>query len=182
MTNRSKQDPAVKADKAIDHIQGPVSAKVTLIEYGDLECPSCQQAHGAVQLLLERFSQDVRFVFRHYPLVEVHTHAELAAEAAEAAGAQGHFWPYIDLLFEHQSHLKEKDLHGYAEQLELDMLRFRNEMSDHVYLQRVQEHIALGNHLQLRATPTFFMNGILVDVSYGLGSLEKAVEQALSGK
>jgi protein-disulfide isomerase len=181
MTDHSKRDPALKADKAIDHIQGPASAAVTLIEYGDLECPSCLQAHGAVQLLRERFAEDVRFVFRHYPLVDVHPHAELAAEAAEAAGAQGYFWPYVDLLFEHQSHLKEKDLLGYAERLELDMLRFRNEMRDHVYLQRVQEHIALGNHLRLRATPTFFMNGTLVDVSYGLGSLEKAVELALSG-
>lgn len=182
MTEHSKRDPALTPDKAIDHIEGPASARVTVIEYGDLECPACLQAHGAIQLLRERFAEDVCFVFRHYPLTEVHPHAELAAEAAEAAGAQGYFWPYVDLLFAHQSHLKEKDLLAYAERLELDMRRFRNALSDHVYLQRVQEHIALGKHLQLRATPTFFVNGVLVDVSYGIESLEQAIEKALPGK
>jgi protein-disulfide isomerase len=152
---------------------------VTLIEYGDLECPSCRQAQGVVQQIRKRYSNKLRFVFRHFPLREVHPHAELAAEAAEAAGAQGKFWPYIDLLFEHQSHLKEKSLSAYAEQLELDMVRFHAEMKDHVYLQRVNEHIDLGHRLAIRATPTFFVNGTLVDVSFGFQHLEQAIEQKL---
>jgi protein-disulfide isomerase len=177
MNEHAPNDPALTPDKKTDHILGPAAAAITLIEYGDLECPSCLQAHGVVQQLRKRFTSKVRFVFRHFPLMEVHPHAELAAEAAEAAGAQGQFWPYIDRLFEHQSRLKEKDLMATAEQMELDMVRFRAEMNDHVYLQRVQEHIALGRRLQIRATPTFFVNGALVDVSFGFRPLEQMIEK-----
>src|SRR5438552_18785946 len=93
-----------------DHVLGTVSAKVTVVEYGDFECPSCGQAYPAVKMLLKRFGDRVRFVFRHFPLLEVHPHAELAAEAAEAAGAQHKFWEMHDLLFEHQQHLKANSL------------------------------------------------------------------------
>jgi protein-disulfide isomerase len=179
MTAQSDRDFTLTPDKKTDHILGPESASVTLIEYGDLECPSCRQAQEVVAHVRQHFAQKLRFVFRHFPLREVHPHAELAAEAAEAAGAQGKFWPYVDLLFEHQSHLKEKSLFTYAEQLELDMVRFHAEMKDHVYLQRVNEHIDLGNRLALRATPTFFVNGELVDVSFGFQRLEQAIEQKL---
>lgn len=182
MAEHSNADAAVTADRKIDHILGPATAPVTLIEYGDLECPSCRQAHGVVHLLRKQFAHEVRFVFRHFPLVEVHPHAELAAEAAEAAGAQGKFWPYVDMLFEHQAHLKAKDLLAYAERLELDLVRYRAEMEDHVYLQRVQEHIALGHRAQARATPTFFVNGVLVDVSFGFEQLERTIAQALQRK
>jgi protein-disulfide isomerase len=162
-----------------DHVLGPASAKVTLVEYGDFECPSCGQAYPAVKMLLERFGDRVRFVFRHFPLVEVHPHAELAAEAAEAAGAQHKFWRMHDLLFEHQLHLKANNLRQYALAAELDLERYDYEMNDHVYLQRVHEHIDGGAKSGVRSTPGFFVNGTVQDVSFGLERLYEAVEAEL---
>ena len=167
-------------DRATDHVQGPFDAKLKLIEYGDFECPSCGQAHAAVKILREHFHTRVQFVFRHFPLREVHPQAELAAEAAEAAGAQGQFWAMHDKLFEHQRHLDESHLVGYARELGLDLLRFENELRDHVYLQRVQEQIAVAEQLRVRSTPTFYVNDQLVDVSMGLDRLRKAVEDGLA--
>src|SRR3569623_1054630 len=103
-----------------DHLRGAEHASVTLVEYGDFECPNCKQAAPAVKLLLERFNERVRFVWRNFTLEDVHPHALLAAEAAECAGAQGKFWQMHELLFANQEHLKPKQLHGYAEQLGLD--------------------------------------------------------------
>jgi protein-disulfide isomerase len=162
-----------------DHVIGPASAKVTLVEYGDFECPSCGQAYPAVKMLLKRFGDRVRFVFRHFPLLEVHPHAELAAEAAETAGAQNKFWRMHDLLFEHQLHLKTHSLRQYALQAELDLDRYDYEIKEHVYLQRVHEHIDGGAKSGVRATPTFFVNGAVQDVSFGLERLYEAVEAGL---
>ena len=164
-----------------DHILGVESAKVTLLEYGDFECPSCGQAYHAVKILLKHFGNRVRFVFRHFPQREVHPHAELAAEAAEAAGAQHKFWQLHDLLFENQLHLKEKKLREYAAQAELDLERYDYEMGDHVYLQRVLEHLESGNKSEVRSTPTFFINGVMHDVSFGLEHLQRAIESELRG-
>jgi protein-disulfide isomerase len=130
--------------------------------------------------MLNHFGHQVRFVFRHFPLREVHPHAELAAEAAEAAGAQGKFWPLYDLLFAHQNHLNETHLRDYAQQVGLDMARYENEMRDHVYLQRVQEQMQVANQLRVRATPTFYLNATFVDVSFGLTHLQQAIEAALA--
>jgi len=157
-----------------DHAIGPSHAPVTVVEYGDFECPNCRQAAPAVKLLLERFAERVRFVFRHFPLEEVHPHALRAAEAAECAGGQDKFWPMHDLLFENQRR--------YAERLELDVARFTAEMDDEIYLQRVREHIASGRQSGARNTPTFFVNGSIHDVSYGLHGLFDAVESALHRK
>jgi protein-disulfide isomerase len=173
------RDPVLRPDNATDHIIGPLSAKVSIIEYGDFECRSCGQAHAAMKIMLKYFGHQVRFVFRHYPQVEAHPHAELAAEAAEAAGAQGYFWPFYDLLFEHQEHLKETELRQYAQQIGLDLERYDYETNDHVYLQRVQEHARGGRQLGIRATPTFYVNGTLTDVSFGLQHLEESVKRAL---
>jgi protein-disulfide isomerase len=162
-----------------DHVLGPASAKVTVVEYGDFECPSCGQAYPAVKILLERFRDRVRFVFRHFPLVAVHPHAELAAEAAETAGAQHKFWEMHDLLFQHQMHLKAGSLRQYALQAELDLERYDYEMKDHVYLQRVHEHIDGGAKSGVRSTPGFFVNGAVQDVSFGLEHLYHAVEVRL---
>ena len=163
-----------------EHTLGPAHAPVTVVEYGDFECPNCKQAATAVRLLLEHFANRVLFVFRHFPLEEVHPHAEPAAEAAECAGGQGKFWPMHDLLFAHQDRLKPSHLRGYAEELELDMARFTTEMNDHVYLQRVREHQQSGHDSGVRATPAFFVNGSIQDVSFGLHLLRDAVEAALS--
>ena len=164
---------------AIDHMLGAPHAPVTVVEYGDFECPNCRQAAPAVKLLLERFAGRVRIVYRHFPLEEVHPHALLAAQAAECAAGQGRFWEMHDLLFENQSHLKPHQLRGYAERLELDMVRYEAEMGDEVYLQRVREHIDGGKLSGVRATPAFFVNGKIQDVSFGLQALAKAVETAL---
>ncbi len=180
MAIRSISAAVLAVDPATDHVRGPPSARVTLIEYGDFECPACRQARAALKIMLAHFGDDVRFVFRHFPLREVHLHAELAAEAVEAAGAQQQFWPMYDLLFSHQQQLDEKHIRQYAQQVGLDMARFSNEMTDHVYLQRVQEQIAGAGHLRVRATPTFYVNGQLADVSFGFDQLQKAIERALA--
>ena len=162
-----------------DHTVGPSDAAVTVVEYGDFECPNCKQAAPAVKLLLEHFAGRVRFVYRHFPLTEVHPHALEAALAAEAAGAQHKFWPMHDLLFEHQDRLKLKQLRAYAERLELDMTSYNAEMDDTVYLQRVREQIDSGQRSGVRATPTFFINGAIHDVSFGFQSLWDRVEAEL---
>lgn len=162
-----------------DHSIGPSHAELTLVEYGDFECPNCKQAAPVVKLLLSQFSERMRFVYRHFPLEEVHPHALNAAQAAECAGGQGKFWAMHDLLFEHENALKRDDLHAYAERLELDMNRFTAEMSDTVYLQRIREHQQGGERSGVRATPAFFINGKLHDVSFGIAGLFEAVEQAL---
>lgn len=164
---------------ATDHIQGAPHASVTVVEYGDFECPNCKQSAPAVKMLLEHFKGRIRFAYRHFPLEEVHPQALRAAEASECAGAQGKFWPMHDLLFENQPHLKPAQLRSYAERLQLDMSRYDLEMDDEVYLQRVREHIQGGRDSGVRATPTFFVNGRVKDVSFGMRSLFDAVEAAL---
>jgi len=161
---------------ATDHIRGPIHAPITLVEYGDFECPGCKQASGALKIMLARFPEQVRLVFRHYPLESLHPHALMAAQAAEAAAAQGEFWQMHDLLFANQRHLETKRLQGYARDLGLDMARFVAEMDDAVYLQRVREHIDSGKRSGVRATPAFFVNGVIQDVSFGMTGLFDAVE------
>lgn len=163
----------------VDHSLGPEHAPVTVVEYGDFECPNCKQAAPAVKLLLQRFEEQVRYVYRHFPLEDVHPHALLAAEAAECAGAQGKFWQMHDMLFEHQEHLKARDLQRYAEQIGLDMTRYAAEIGDHIYLQRIRENIDGGLRSGVRGTPGFFVNGKIQDTSFGIRSLFDAVEAAL---
>lgn len=163
----------------IDHALGPAHAPVTLIEYGDFECPICKQAAPAVKLMLKHFSAKLRVVFRNFPQEEVHPHALQAALAAEAADGQGKFWLMHDLLFENQSHLKPQHLRSYAEQLELDMVRFDADMEDELYLQRIREHTEGGMLSGVRATPTFFINGRIHDASFGMQSLMDGIDAAL---
>jgi protein-disulfide isomerase len=162
-----------------DHMRGAPHAAVMVVEYGDFECPNCKQAAPAVKLLLERFDERVCFVWRHFPLAEVHPHALMAAQAAEAAAGQQKFWPMHDLLFENQTHLDAHHLRGYAERLGLDMARYTAEMDDEIYLQRVREHLESARHSGARGTPTFYVNGRIRDVSFGLRALFDAVEEAL---
>ena len=164
---------------AVDHVLGPAHAAVTVVEYGDFQCPNCKAAAPALKLLLKHHAGRVRLVYRHFPLEAVHAHALLAAEAAECAGAQGKFWDMHDVLFENQPHLQQKHLHGYAEHLRLDMTRYVADMSDHVYLQRIREHIASGEHSGVRSTPGVFINGAIMDVSFGVQALFDATDAAL---
>jgi protein-disulfide isomerase len=162
-----------------DHSQGSEHARITVVEYGDFECPSCKVAATTPKLLLERFPNKVRFIFRHFPMQEAHPHSLMAAEASEAAAAQGKFWPTYDVLFQNQTHLKDKDLYRYAAELGLDMARYTAEMDDHIYLQKVREHLEGARRSHIRATPTFFVNGMVQDISFGMKALHDAVAIAV---
>ena len=164
---------------ATDHSLGPDHAPVVVVEYGDFECPNCKQAKPAVEIVLNRYPEQARFVYRHFPLTDVHPHALAAAEMAECAAAQGKFWEMHETLFEHQTHLDRKHLLRYADDLGLDMARVASELDDEIYRQRVLEHLAGGERSGVRGTPGFFVNGRIVDVSFGLQTLLKAVEAAL---
>jgi protein-disulfide isomerase len=164
---------------ALDHSRGPIDAPVSLVEYGDFECPHCKQAAPVVKLLLERFAGRVRFVYRHFPLEGVHPHALSAAVAAEAAGAQGRFWPMHDRLFADQQHLELPDLRARAQALDLDLHRYDADVADERYLARVRDHLRSGEASGVRATPTFFLDGRICDVSYGFRALVEGVEGAL---
>jgi protein-disulfide isomerase len=163
-----------------DHAVGPVDAKVTVIEYGDFECPLCAGAEPAVRQMLKVHGPAIRFVFRHFPLEEAHPHALVAAEAAEAAGAQGKFWPMHDLLLANSSHLTRRHLEVYATRIELDLTRFRAELDDEVYRQRVREHQDGGRRSHLRTTPGFFVDGVVQDISGGMRDLFAAIDAALA--
>jgi protein-disulfide isomerase len=169
----------VPVDEARDHILGPSTAPATLVEYGDFECPYCGQAYPIVKQLQARFGPQLRFVFRHFPLIQVHPHAELAAEAAEAAGAQGKFWEMHDILFENQDALDVDDLVGYAVELDLDQARFLREFTGHVYAPRVLEDLIGGARSGVRGTPTFFINGVRHEGSYDFDTLFNAIEAAI---
>jgi protein-disulfide isomerase len=164
---------------ATDHLRGPRDAPVTIIEYGDFECPSCKQAAPAVLLLVNRFHGGVRLVFRHFPLEEFHANALAAAEASEAAAAQGRFWEMHDQLFENQRHLQSAHLRQLAEALGLDLGRFSKELEDHIHVPRIRQDVIEGSHIGIRSTPTFYVNGSLCDVSFGVLALRAAVERAM---
>jgi protein-disulfide isomerase len=174
--NDSKRPPPLAAG---DHATGNLDARVTLVEYGDYECPRCAQAQAAVHLLLDAYGDRLRFVYRHYPDAQAHPHAELAAEAAEAAAAQGRFWDMHALLFQHSLHLSEEAILRDAETLGLDTARLRAELAGHVHLPRVREQHAAAARLGLRGTPGFFLDDVAVDVSYSLQNLEHSVRAAL---
>ena len=177
MSQATRSELAVPVEPT-DHALGPDHAPVTVVEYGDFECPMCRVAAPAARLLLERHPNRVRLVFRHFPIEDAHPHALQAAEAAESAAAQGRFWEMHDLLFDHQAHLKRRDLERYAAQLGLDPVRFAAELNGHIYLQRVREHVDGARRMHVRATPTFYVNGVVQDVSFGMQALHDAVAAA----
>jgi Na+/H+ antiporter NhaA len=170
-------DLAVEVDARRDHIRGPAASPVTMVEYGDFECPYCGRAEPVVRELLGNFG-DVRYVWRHLPLTDVHAHAQLAAEAAEAAAAQDAFWPMHDLLLDHQGALTIKDLVGYAEQLELDADRFRTDLRQHAGAGHVAEDVDSADLSSVSGTPTFFINGMRHYGAYDIDSLSAAVRTA----
>ena len=170
-------DLAAPVDPRRDHIRGPEAAQVTLVEYGDFECPYCGRAEPAIRDLLADFG-DVRYVWRHLPLTDVHPHAELAAEAAEAAAAQGAFWPMHDMLLRHQDALRPGDLVGYADGLGLDLERFARDLRRHAYASRVAEDVETADLATVSGTPTFFVNGQRHYGGYDIDSLSQAVRTA----
>jgi len=164
-------------DRERDHIRGAIDAPVTVVEYGDFECPYCGQAEPVVRELRRDFS-DVRYVWRHLPLNDVHPHAQLAAEAAEAAADQGAFWEMHDLLLDNQDALRPDDLIGYAEQLGLDVERFTNSLREHGGAARVAEDVDSADLSGVSGTPTFFINSRRQHGAYDIASLSAAVRAA----
>ncbi len=161
-----------------DHVQGPADAPVTLVEYGDYECPYTGRAYPIVKEVQRTLGDQLRFVFRNFPLTEIHPHAELAAEAAEAAGAQGKFWEMHDLLFEHQRALDASHLPGYGSQLGLDLARFERDLAGHAYAPRVREDLVSGARSGVEGTPTFYINGRRHDGGHDAETLVRALRDA----
>jgi protein-disulfide isomerase len=171
-------DLSDEVDRGRDHIRGSDEAPVTLVEYADFECPFCGRAEPEIRELLEAEGDELRYIFRHLPLTEVHPFAELAAEASEAAGAQGRFWEMHDLLFEHQGELRPRDLQSYAAHLGLDVDRFDAELHDRRYEKRVRSDIASADASGVSGTPSFFVNGRRHHGAYDLQTLTAAVKTA----
>lgn len=161
-----------------DHVLGPPDARVTVVEYGDFECPYCAQAAPGIHLMLKRYAGRVRFAFRHFPL-DVHPRAPLAAEAAESAAAQGRFWPMHDLLFRRQSRLDRADLERYAHEVGLDAATFSSDLDTHAFAGRVDDDLRSGRHSGVRATPGLFVNGVAFDVAFDLQRLYDAIDAVM---
>jgi protein-disulfide isomerase len=164
---------------ARDHAQGPADAPVTLVEYGDFECPYCGMAYPIVKQVQAHFGDRLRFVFRHFPLGELHPYAQHAAEAAEAAGAQGKFWPMHDHLFEHQKQLDDAHLRAYAAAEGLDADRFAGDLGGHRFAERVREDFMSGVRSGVNGTPTFFVDGARHDGQWDADGLISALERVL---
>jgi protein-disulfide isomerase len=161
-----------------DHIQGPADAAVTLVQYGDYECPYCGEAYPIIKEVQARMADRLRFVFRNFPISTSHPHAERAAEAAEAAAVQGKFWQMHDVLYENQRRLRDEDLRTYAERLELDIERYDQEMAEQVHAARIHEDFMSGVRSGVNGTPTFYINGVRHDDSYETETLLDALERA----
>ncbi len=170
-------DLAVPVDADRDHIRGPADAKVTLVEYGDLECPFCGQAEPVIRELLTDIG-DLRYVWRHLPLTDVHPRAQLAAEASEAASAQGKFWEMHDRLLDHQDALTPRDLVEHAKALELDADRFSEDLRRHTFAGRIAEDVDGADLSSVSGTPTFFVNGLRHYGAYDAETLTAAVKAA----
>jgi len=177
-TSEDLADLSDEVDPERDHIRGPVGAPVTLLEYGDYECPYCSVAEVAIREVLGEFGDDVRYVWRHLPLNDVHRSAQMAAEAAEAAAAQDEFWPMHDLLISDPDELDPDGLDRYAEELGLDRERFWDEIRRHVHVGRVADDVGSADSSGVAGTPTFFINGRRHEGAYDVASLTNAINAA----
>jgi len=168
--------PSVTAE---DHVRGLAGATVTVLEYGDYECPYCRGAARDLHLLLDQYPESVRFVFRNFPITQLHPHAELAAEAAEAAASQGMFWEMYELLLQTSSHLDSTSLVSYARLLGLDVARFRSNLASHAYAAKIERDVQEGIRNGVNATPKFYVNGHRIDGKLPLEGLVDAVRRAV---
>jgi protein-disulfide isomerase len=167
---------------ARDHAQGRADAPVTLVKYGDYECPHCGRAYPIVKEVQRRLGSKLRFIFRNFPLSESHPHAEHAAEAAEGAAAHGRFWEMHDMLYENQQALDDRHLVGYAKSVGLDAATFEQELRAHAHKARVREDFLSGVRSGVNGTPTFFINGVRYDDSWDADTLSDALEDAARAK
>lgn len=161
-----------------DHTQGPATAPLTLVQYGDYECPYTRQSTWVVQAIQQQLGDRLRFIYRNFPLVELHPHALQAALAAEAAAAQGKFWQMHDYIFHHQHTLEDADLARFAEAVGLEMQQFARAMTEERYLARIEEDMESGERSGVQGTPTFFINGVLYLDSWEQDALLPALEAA----
>jgi Na+/H+ antiporter NhaA len=171
-------DLSDEVDLERDHIRGPESAPVTLVEYGDYECPYCGQAEVVIRELLDEFGDQLRYVWRHLPLNDVHPNTQMASEASEAAGAQGAFWPMHDRLLGGQDELRPPDLRRHAEELGLDVERFWDELRRREHAERIAEDVASADASGVAGTPSFFINGLRHQGAYDVATLSAAVRAA----
>jgi protein-disulfide isomerase len=165
-----------------DHIKGPRNASVTLVEYGDYQCPVCGAAFWVLRDLFDRFQPDLRFVFRNFPLTEIHPHAMIAAEAAEAAGARGKFWPMHDLIFENQQDLSAEQLVAYAVSLDLDGDELMKDLSTHRHVEKIRRDFMGGVRSGVNGTPTIFINGYRFNGLADYDVLARAIDEARAGQ
>ena len=162
-----------------DHIRGTADAVATLVVYGDYECPYTRKSMKVVGQLQQELGEDLRFVFRNFPLTEIHPHALRAAEAAEAADAQGRYWEMHDYLFAHQHSLEESDLLQYASDLGLDTARLARDLATHAHLGRINKDVESGLLSGVQGTPTLFINGVLHNASWEYDTLAAALQRAI---
>lgn len=162
-----------------DHMQGAEFAQVTLLEYGDYQCPYCGAAYPMIKRLQEHFGKDLRFVFRNFPLAQAHEHAVTAALAAEAAGLQGKFWQMHDLLYEHQARLNMSDILGYARIIKLDMTKFREDVQTPELLEKIKDDFRSGEDSGVEGTPSFYINSQKYRGSYEYSALKEYIEGLL---
>ena len=172
LTNRLNQPVS-----APDHVRGPRSALVSLVEYGDFECPYCRAAVDIVNGLQQTLGDQLSFTFRHFPMREVHPHAQHAAEVAEAAAVQGHFWEMHDRLFARQDALDDQSLIRYARELDLDAETLAKELSSHTHAARIEEDRQGGAAASVTSTPTFFIDGLRYDGSISLPKMLEVIRQ-----
>jgi protein-disulfide isomerase len=165
-----------------DHVVGAEGATVELVEFGDFECPHCGAAHGVLKQVLHRVGSGLLFAFRNFPLSQIHPHAFLAAEAAEAAGAQGEYWPMHDKLFENQEALEPDDLVAYAKILRLDVARFAEDLSRNTHAAKVKGDFSSGVRSGVNGTPTFFVDGVRYDESWDPDTLTAALKAAIRAR
>jgi protein-disulfide isomerase len=165
-----------------DHVRGPMNAPVALVEYGDYECPHCGAAHPVVETLRQQLGPRMRFVFRHFPLTQIHPHAETAAESAEFAGANGMFWEMHDAIYENQDRLGLPLLFALAGALGLSETRLREALASRQFLPKVRSDFSGGVRSGVNGTPTFFINGVRHEGSYSLDDLTEAIEAHLHAK
>jgi NhaA family Na+:H+ antiporter len=165
-----------------DHVQGRADAEVTLLQYGDYECPYTRMSRHSIHTLQREYPDNLRFVFRHFPLEEIHPHARAASTAAEAADSQGQFWVMHEHLFEHQKALEDRDLHQYAIDLGLEPERFDRDRTSPEVARRIERDLASGERSGVQGTPTFYVNGLRHDGPFDVDTLRSAIVATLGGE
>ena len=178
---RSEQSETARLARPVgdhDHAQGPATAAIELVEYGDYECPYCRAAALIAQELRRLLGDQLRYVYRHFPASTAHPRAPRAAEAAEAAGAQGHFWAMHAHLFAHQDALADDDLLGYATELGLDTARFARDLAERTFAGRIRDDLQSGRESAVEQTPTFYLDGVRHERQVGLRQLLAAIRDA----